>query len=1020
MRYGRQSVYQQKFADETGIFFTEEEFPELKNATEDVSGVLMKAIQKLVDEQHYGILYIPEGEDRIRHTILIPRAVRLIGYGQNRPVFVLPAGTKGFEGMDGTEAENIVPGYQDGYPGANYLFWFIGDTDLHAEKIQDANAGTFYSALTNIDFRIEENNPGAICIRSHFAQHGFVSHCGFELGDGLAGIYDVGNEMEDLTFHGGKYGIVCRMCSPGWPFALLDCEFDGQREAAILSSMTGIAAFRLQIQNTKRAFDLYLADAWEKLYLEDCIFQNISEAAITSGQSDNVIQQTCVRNLRCSNVPVLIKRKDTGDEVTVEESVYCIEEYVRGYCMSDEEEACWQEEMQCTQLETLGEIGEGDIPALAPMDKWVSVKEYGAVGDGEADDTEAIRAAVRSQKFIYFPQGIYRVTDTVSLPEGVSLYGFHPATTQIIITDDTPAFEGFGTPKPVLETAKGGFACVNGIGIDTAGKNPRAVGVKWMAGETSYMNDVKFMGGHGLMFRDGRNAFAYLYNPSRTGDYDPDRVWDYQYASLWITDNGGGIFKDVWSASPYAEAGIAITNTTTPGRMYAISLEHHVRSEIKLHRVENWSFYALQTEEEKAEGLTCLPMELVGCRHILIANYYLFRVVAVNRSDETGIRVWDCSDVTFVNLENKAQMQYTFMLTLKDGNRGFYAKSPEYARLHITGRQPEKEAERQTNQEPERQPDEEAERRSETGATLCPGKELRSGKHQSEATYRVLAAGFDFAQGATLDAQGNLYWCDKADKRIYKYDRKKEQAMPFLDIHFTPAALAVDTAGNLLVAVDYSELKKTVPGQPFQTHDTENYHPFFSWFYKRGEKAYTVSLENPYDTMRELKKVSAKDWQPQILYRPAELDYPGMFAREAEREVEAYYPAPDGKCALQGTIDLGRSLCLAPAVEGKDFLLTDDAGHCAYAYRVTAGGNLQGAVKIAARGQYGAAVDRDGKVWTVEDRLYGFSGGELTDNLPVPEDAHSVICDGENLYIIGRNRIYCRECDRKGEKSKES
>ena len=56
MRYGRQSVYQQKFADETGIFFTEEEFPELKNATEDVSGVLMKAIQK--------ILYTPDNLEK--------------------------------------------------------------------------------------------------------------------------------------------------------------------------------------------------------------------------------------------------------------------------------------------------------------------------------------------------------------------------------------------------------------------------------------------------------------------------------------------------------------------------------------------------------------------------------------------------------------------------------------------------------------------------------------------------------------------------------------------------------------------------------------------------------------------------------------------------------------------------------------------------------------------------------------------------------------------------------------------
>lgn len=216
MWYGKESVYQQKFDDEMGIFFTEEEFPELKEASEDVSGVLMKAIQRLIDEQGYGILYIPEGEYRIKHTILVPRAVRLIGYGKKRPVFVLPAGTKGFEGCEDAAQNTVSVTYSDGYPGANYMFWFIGDNNIEADEIKDAGAGTFYSALANIDFRIEKDNPGAICIRAHFAQHGFVSHCHFELGDGLAALYDVGNEMEDLTFHGGKYGIVCRMTSPGW------------------------------------------------------------------------------------------------------------------------------------------------------------------------------------------------------------------------------------------------------------------------------------------------------------------------------------------------------------------------------------------------------------------------------------------------------------------------------------------------------------------------------------------------------------------------------------------------------------------------------------------------------------------------------------------------------------------------------------------------------------------------------------------------------------------------------------
>ena len=44
-------------------------------------------------------------------------------------------------------------------------------------------------------------------LRAHFAQHGFVSHCVFDIGEGKAGIFDVGNEMENLVFFGREYGI---------------------------------------------------------------------------------------------------------------------------------------------------------------------------------------------------------------------------------------------------------------------------------------------------------------------------------------------------------------------------------------------------------------------------------------------------------------------------------------------------------------------------------------------------------------------------------------------------------------------------------------------------------------------------------------------------------------------------------------------------------------------------------------------------------------------------------------------
>ena len=62
----------------------------------------------------------------------------------------------------------------------------------------------------------------------------------------------------------------------------------------------------------------------------------------------------------------------------------------------------------------------------------VSVKDFGAVGDGVADDTAAINAALASgAKRVYLPAGTYKVGATLAVPANVSMCGDGPAATVI-------------------------------------------------------------------------------------------------------------------------------------------------------------------------------------------------------------------------------------------------------------------------------------------------------------------------------------------------------------------------------------------------------------------------------------------------------------------------------------------------------------------------------------------------------------------------------------------------------------
>ena len=74
-----------------------------------------------------------------------------------------------------------------------------------------------------------------------------------------------------------------------------------------------------------------------------------------------------------------------------------------------------------------------------------NVLDYGAVGDGVADDTAAIQAAMTdsltSGKSVYFPSGSYLVTSTIIVTPNINVYGESSISSIVKTTMDAPIFQ---------------------------------------------------------------------------------------------------------------------------------------------------------------------------------------------------------------------------------------------------------------------------------------------------------------------------------------------------------------------------------------------------------------------------------------------------------------------------------------------------------------------------------------------------------------------------------------------------
>ena len=528
-------------------------------ANADSSAALQAAIDKAAATGREGIVFVRAGRYTLTRTIYVWPGVRLIGYGATRPVFVLPPQTPGFQ--KGIGVMVMFSGLAPNEPtraGGRVAFPPPGSVPPN-DHVADANPNTFYSAMTNIDFEIGDGNPAAVAVRFHVAQHAFLTHMDFHIGSGLAALYQVGNEAEDLHFYGGRYAILTEKTSPAWQFTLIDSSFGGQRESAIREHEAGLTLIRDNFSNVPTAIDLDPGYP-DQLWVKDSRFENITGPTVIISLEQSPLTEIGFANATLSNAPTFAKLRESGKIVPGKGTLYQVKTFNYGLIVPGEGQmGTVGMQYDADPLATMPTVLPPAIRALPPSGEWVNVHTLGVKGDGVSDDTAAIQQAIDAHRVLYFPSGHYIVRNTLTLRPETVFIGRHPTLTQIDLLDETPGYEGIGAPKPVILTPAGGENILSGIGVFTGGINPRAVAVLWKAGEQSLIDDVRFLGGHG----SGTNP----YNNNHTADPDLRKRWDSQYPSLWIADGGGGTFADIWTPNTFAQAGFVVSNTKTPGHV---------------------------------------------------------------------------------------------------------------------------------------------------------------------------------------------------------------------------------------------------------------------------------------------------------------------------------------------------------------------------------------------------------------------------------------------------------------------
>ena len=197
----------------------------------------------------------------------------------------------------------------------------------------------------------------------------------------------------------------------------------------------------------------------EQLYGRDLTLEDIRRTALVLGTAAKAHHQVTLEHIVCRQVPILVEGGSGGlsQLVTLRApgARYLEQSLAIGLEIGPDgrERGVTVEHKEI--ISSAASVA-SDIPVFPPMAQWANVHDLGVKGDGTADDTAALQAAIDSHRTLYLPTGSYRIRVTLHLRPDSVLIGFNPSTTVITPPENDPAFAGQYEPAEEADEVIGG------------------------------------------------------------------------------------------------------------------------------------------------------------------------------------------------------------------------------------------------------------------------------------------------------------------------------------------------------------------------------------------------------------------------------------------------------------------------------------------------------------------------------------------------------------------------------------